>query len=72
VALPAGPGREILIAACLNCHELRALELFKGFYSREDWRTLVLTMIDNGAEIEGDEIEVVSDYLGEHFGPGAR
>lgn len=69
VELPAGPGREILIASCLSCHDLGALALFKGFYTRDSWRDLVRTMIENGAEVDASELEVLSDYLAQHFGP---
>jgi hypothetical protein len=69
VELPEGPGREILVAACLGCHELTALGLFKGFYTRESWQTLVLTMKEQGAPVDETEIEVLADYLAQHFGP---
>jgi cytochrome c5 len=69
VELPAGAGREILLASCLSCHELGALALFKGFYTRDSWRALVLTMVENGAEVDGTGVEVLSDYLAQHFGP---
>ena len=69
VELPVGPGREILIASCLSCHQLGGLALFKGFYTRDSWRTLVLTMIEHGAEINATEVELLADYLEQHFGP---
>src|SRR5687767_10320371 len=69
VELPEGPGREILVASCLSCHELTALPLFASFYTRDSWRALVLTMKEHGAQVDGDEIEVLSDYLAQHFGP---
>jgi hypothetical protein len=69
VELPEGRGREILMAQCLSCHELTALPLFKGFYTRDSWRTLVLTMNEHGAEVAGAEVEVLADYLAQHFGP---
>ena len=69
VELPAGAGREILVASCLSCHELRALALFKGFYTRDSWRALVLTMQENGAEVDAGEVELLADYLAQHFGP---
>jgi hypothetical protein len=71
VELPDGPGREILIASCLSCHELTALPLFASFYTRDSWRTLVLTMKEHGAPVNADEIEVLADYLAQHFGPKA-
>jgi hypothetical protein len=69
VDLPAGRGREILMASCLNCHELSALPLFAAFYTRDSWRTLVLTMKEHGADVDGAEIEVLADYLAQYFGP---
>jgi hypothetical protein len=68
VELPEGTGREILIASCLSCHELSALALFKGFYTRDSWRTLVLTMREHGAAVDDADVEVLSDYLAQHFG----
>ncbi len=68
--LPAGAGRAILERECLNCHELGALELFKGFYSRDRWRALVITMRDNGAEVDDEQVEVLATYLARHFGTG--
>jgi mono/diheme cytochrome c family protein len=71
VALPSGEGREILVSQCLNCHELNALELFSGFYNQNRWRSLVITMRENGAEIDDREVEVLAAYLARHFGTGA-
>jgi hypothetical protein len=68
VELPDGPGREILFESCLSCHELTALPLFKAFYTRDSWRTLVLSMRGHGAQIDDAEVEVLSDYLVRHFG----
>ena len=71
VELPAGAGRDILIDSCLNCHELTALALFRGFYSSEDWRSLIVTMQANGADVYGSDVDVLADYLAQHYGTGA-
>lgn len=71
VELPAGQGREILVSECLTCHELAALELFSGFYTRASWRSLVLSMRAHGAAVDDAQVEVLSDYLAQHFGTGA-
>jgi mono/diheme cytochrome c family protein len=68
LALPPGEGRGILERQCLSCHELEALALFSGFYDRERWRSLVITMRANGAEVDDAEVEIVADYLARHFG----
>ena len=69
VELPEGRGREILVASCLGCHPLGALALFKGYYTRDSWLSLLLTMQENGAEVDAAELEVLADYLEQHFGP---
>lgn len=71
VALPPGQGRDLLVSACLGCHDLGGLTLFSSFYTREDWRSLVLTMVETGASIAPAEIEMIADYLGQHFGTGS-
>lgn len=67
-SLPAGPGRAILERECLKCHELDALTLFSDFYGRAQWRALVLTMRDNGAELDDEQVDVLAGYLAQHFG----
>jgi mono/diheme cytochrome c family protein len=67
IALPAGIGRDVLLRACIDCHDLGGLELFAAFYTRADWRELVTTMVTHGAELSATEVELVADYLGTHF-----
>ena len=68
IELPAGSGREILLNRCLGCHDLGGLALFSSFYTRDDWRDLVLTMITHGAAVDAVETETLADYLALHFG----
>jgi hypothetical protein len=69
IELPAGAGRGILLRDCLGCHDLGGLELFRGYYTRDDWRTLILTMASHGATINEADVETLADYLALHFGP---
>ena len=66
--LPAGAGRQILTNACTSCHNLREVTKFSGFYGREQWRDIVLTMMDYGAPVNEKEVEVLTAYLTEHLG----
>jgi cytochrome c5 len=66
--LPQGPGRQILANACTSCHNLREVTKFNGFYSRVQWRDIVLTMMDYGAPVNEKEVEVLTAYLTEHLG----
>jgi hypothetical protein len=68
VELPSGQGRDILVASCLGCHDLSALPLFAPFYTRDSWRTLLVTMQAHGADVDDTEVELLADYLAHHFG----
>jgi competence protein ComEA len=66
--LPDGPGRQILLASCTSCHELKEVTKFKGYYTRAQWRDVVQTMEDYGAKLQPGEADVLTDYLTEHLG----
>jgi hypothetical protein len=66
--LPPGEGRKILLASCTSCHELNEVTKFKGYYTRPQWRDIVVTMMEYGAPIEQPQVEILADYLTEHFG----
>ena len=66
--LADGPGRRILNTACTTCHGLREVTKFNGFYSRPQWRDIVLTMVDYGAPVGPKDVDVLSDYLTEQLG----
>jgi cytochrome c5 len=61
--LPDGEGKEILESACTVCHSLKEVTKFKGFYSRENWRDIIQTMIADGAVLKESEVPVLLDYL---------
>jgi cytochrome c5 len=66
-ALPDGPGRKILDNSCTVCHKLIEVTKFKGYYSKENWRDIVATMIADGARVEKAQIPVLVDYLTKTF-----
>ena len=66
--LPEGRGKQILLASCTSCHDLREVTKFRGYYTRAQWRDIVLTMVDYGAEVQKNDVEVLADYLNEHLG----
>jgi len=67
IELPTGPGRDVMLRACVDCHDLGGLNLFADFFSRAQWHELVTTMVTHGAELSASEVELVADYLGENF-----
>ena len=66
--LPEGAGKKILQTSCTTCHELDEVTKFKGYYTRAQWRDVVVTMVDYGAKLQPTDIDVLADYLAEHFG----
>lgn len=65
--LPAGPGREVVAARCLSCHE--ADLVVQQRLSRSGWMRSVDKMIRWGAVVEPAEREPMLDYLAAHFAP---
>lgn len=66
--LPDGEGKKILQMSCTSCHDLGEVTKFRGYYTREQWRDVVVTMADYGAEIEPAQIDILADYLEQHLG----
>jgi cytochrome c5 len=67
-ALPDAPGKRILQASCTTCHDLGEVTKFRGYYDRAQWRDIVVTMVEYGAKVEKQDVEVLSDYLVQHLG----
>ena len=66
--LPDGPGKKILQASCTSCHELTEVTKFRGFFAKDDWRDVVVTMIEYGAKLKDEEPEILVDYLAKNLG----
>ena len=66
--LPDGDGKKILQAQCTTCHELTEVTKFRGYYNRAQWRDIVVTMVEYGADLKTAEIETLADYLAQHLG----
>jgi cytochrome c5 len=66
--LPDGDGKKILQAQCTSCHALTEVTKFRGYYNRAQWRDIVITMVEYGADLKKPEIETLADYLAQHLG----
>lgn len=65
--LPNGNGREVVEMVCSGCHDLSPIT--DAGFSREDWETVVKSMIDMGATIKPEQISVIANYLAANFPP---
>ena len=66
--LPDGDGKKILQASCTACHDLTEVTKFKGFYTRDEWKDVVKTMVEYGAKVKADDVDVLVDYLAKNLG----
>lgn len=66
--LPEGDGKTILIASCTTCHDLGEVTKFRGYFTRPQWRDIVVTMMEYGAPIDDRQVDVLADYLTLHLG----
>jgi mono/diheme cytochrome c family protein len=66
--LPPGEGRDMVAAACTQCH---GPSLFTQLRQGPDaWRFLVYDMVLRGAQVQPAEVEPFVNYLVANFGPG--
>jgi cytochrome c5 len=68
-ALPAGEGRDLLAAACSQCHPLNVIRSMRE--GAEGWKRHVYNMVTRGAQLNAREAEMVVAYLAANFGPTA-
>ena len=61
--LPDSPGKKVLLRACTTCHDLDEVTKFKGYYTRAQWKDIVVTMRDYGAALDEGEVEPLAEYL---------
>jgi len=66
--LPDAPAKKVLLRACTMCHDLDEVTKFKGYYTRAQWKDIVVTMREYGASLADGEVDVLSDYLADALG----
>jgi cytochrome c5 len=66
VALPSGPGKELVEARCTACHDLERVASARR--QKSQWPALVANMVNRGAVATPEEAQAISSYLASHFG----
>ncbi len=65
--LPDGPGKDVVKRMCSSCH---GLEVVTGTRkTKERWQNTVDVMVSRGATGTDEEIDLVINYLADHFAP---
>ncbi|HET9532684.1 MAG TPA: hypothetical protein VFQ92_20185 [Blastocatellia bacterium] len=66
--MPDGEGKGLVLGACTQCHSLNSTLLQRK--TAEGWGRTVRDMVERGAQLQPDEIDLVTSYLARSFGPG--
>jgi mono/diheme cytochrome c family protein len=64
-SLPEGEGKQLVMAACVQCHNLRYVTGQRK--TAEGWRHTVQDMVTRGAQLTAPETELMAAYLAQHF-----
>jgi cytochrome c5 len=67
VELPEGDGKAIATEYCQTCHKLT--NLTKAHKDRDDWQDTVQLMMDRGASLPQEKVDMLVEYLAKNFGP---
>jgi mono/diheme cytochrome c family protein len=64
-ALPEGPGRDVMVRVCAQCHspEIAAQQKLDA----QGWKDLVNQMANNGANATDAEFDTIAKYLATTF-----
>jgi competence ComEA-like helix-hairpin-helix protein len=63
--LPEGKGKDLILRACVGCHKAAEIAVYR--FNRDEYREIVYRMGDRGAQASRAELDVIADYLFEHF-----
>jgi cytochrome c5 len=66
VALPGGPGKELVETRCAVCHNLERVTIVKR--QKRDWDTIVSNMYERWGMSAPEEVQAISAYLVAQFG----
>ena len=64
------PGRNVVMSKCFQCH---TDAMFRDWrQDRRGWQAAIYRMVGRGGLWTAEEINLMADYLGTDFGPGAK
>ena len=65
-------GGALLRRTCTVCHNLRGLSAYADYWGEPEWRSMVETMMEYGAELAPDELPVLVRYLAVNYGTAEK
>jgi virginiamycin B lyase len=66
VQLPDGDAKQLITDACSACHSLTNITNSQG-HTPEEWKTTVAMMLNVGAAVPSEQVDMVTNYLIKNF-----
>src|SRR5216684_8458470 len=66
VQLPAGDAKDLITDTCSACHSLSNITNSQG-HTPEEWKTTVAMMLNVGAAVPPEKVDMVTNYLIKNF-----
>jgi competence protein ComEA len=63
--LPDGPGKAILLKACVGCHKADAFQEYR--HTKDEYQSIVIRMGARGAAANAEELQTIAEYLAKNF-----
>lgn len=63
--LPDGKGKALILRACVGCHKADEITAYR--FTKDEYHAIVQRMAERGAQATPAELNVIADYLFEHF-----
>jgi competence protein ComEA len=63
--LPEGPGRDLLVRACIGCHKAEEFAAYR--HTKDEYQSIVYRMGDRGAQASAKELDQIAVYLAKNF-----
>src|SRR5262245_61693743 len=63
--MPDGPGKELTIRVCAQCHEPQRAAALR--LTRDGWEGVIAKMVSLGAKATDAEFSQIADYLAENY-----
>lgn len=68
-APPPGEGLELIERSCINCHDIYMITSKRK--TPQEWAATLGVMVDRGADVTPEEMQVIEEYLSQHYAADA-
>jgi competence ComEA-like helix-hairpin-helix protein len=65
--LPDGPGRDVTVQLCGNCHDVEVVRQYHQ--EKSAWTDTISQMVEKGLVATDDQLNTILEYLVKNFGP---